>query len=260
MRLQMIWVVLRIQTAKGKAFPCPNSPGYNVVGFSKFFRDFVKHSSPPLPDGDEMEALMSEIQSVEELVRESQGGNRGAFDQLASTHREELTAFVISRLGPALKGRLEPEDIIQDTFLKAYDGIARFQWRGAGSFGNWLRGIAEHLIRNASRTRAVSLHEVSLEIASGDPSPSRALRRNERFDRLQEALQSLSPDHRQVIELARIQGWKTKEIAERMGRSPGAVRLLLFRALEQLKNRFGDTGSLGLPDRALPLENRDDDV
>ena len=86
------------------------------------------------------------------------------------------------------------------------------------------------------------------------------MQRNERFDRLQEALQSLSPEHREVIELARIKGLKAREISERMGRSPVAVRLLLFRALEQLRNRFGDTASLNLPDRAMPTGGDDNDV
>lgn len=207
-----------------------------------------------------MEAIMSESRAIEELVRECQRGNRDAFDKLASRYRSELWAFVTARLGPAVKGRLEPEDIVQDTFLKAFQGIDRFQCRGPESFRRWLCGIAEHLIRNVSRKRSVALHKVSLDIAGSGTSASRAMQRSERFDRLQEALQSLSPDHRKVIELARLRGLKTQEIAERMQRSPVAVRLLLLRALEQLKNRFGDTASLHLPHRALPIEGVDDDV
>ena len=203
---------------------------------------------------------MSESQAIEELVRECQKGNRGAFDKLASRYRCKLSAFVTSRLGPAVKGSLEPEDIVQDTFLKAFQGIDRFQWRGPESLRRWLCGIAEHLIRNASRKRSVSMHKVTLDIAGSDTSASRAMQRNERYDRLQEALQSLSPDHRKVMELARIRGLKTQEIADRMQRSPVAVRLLLLRALEQLKNRFGDTASLHLPHRPLPIEGMDYDV
>ncbi len=207
-----------------------------------------------------MEAVMPTNQPIEELVRESQKGNRSAFDKLVSTYQSGLEAFVISRLGSAVRGHLDPKDVTQDTFLKAYEGLDRFQWRGAESFGRWLRAIAEHLIRNASRQRSVSLHKVSLDIPGSDASPPRAMRRNERFDRLQEALQALSPEHRKVIELARIRGLKAQEIAEGMGRSPGAVRLLLFRALEQLKKRFGDTASLNLPDRAVPTGGDDNDA
>lgn len=101
-----------------------------------------------------METVMPTSQSIQELVTESQKGDRSAFDRLAAIHRGELEVFVISRLGPAVRCQLETEDVVQDTFLKAYDGLGRFQWRGSESFARWLRGIAEHLIRNASRKRS----------------------------------------------------------------------------------------------------------
>ena len=66
------------------------------------------------------------------------------------------------------------------------------------------------------------------------------LRREERFDRLQHALESLPPDYREVIRLSRIEGMKTSEIAELMGRSSAAVKQLLFRALRRLRESFGD--------------------
>ena len=50
------------------------------------------------------------------------------------------------------------------------------------------------------------------------------MRRDERWERLRSSLEALSPDHREVIELARLEGLKINDIAERMGRSPGAVK------------------------------------
>ena len=78
-----------------------------------------------------------------------------------------------------------------------------------------------------------------------------AFRREERLSRLQEALEALSPEHREVIRLARFEGLPLREVARRMGRSPGAVRQLLWRALQALKASFGDTESLHLPERGL---------
>ena len=89
------------------------------------------------------------------------------------------------------------------------------------------------------------------EPTASDVSPSKGLRRHERFDRLQTALDSLSEDHRTVLRLAHLKGLKTREIAESMNRSPEAVRQLLWRALKQLRGRFDDTESLGLPPRKL---------
>lgn len=197
-------------------------------------------------------------QSLEDLLREAQAGSRSAFEEIAERTRADLLRFAASRIGPALRGRVEPEDVVQDALLVAFRGLDRFQWRGPGSLERWLRGIVEHQIRNASRGRGAKLAKISLEPrlepAATDPSPSRSARREERFERLRGALRSLGPDHRRVIELARIRGLKIREIAERMGRSEDAVKQLLSRALEGLRERFGDTVSLGLPARALDPE------
>ena len=203
-----------------------------------------------------MESVMLDEQNIEDLLSKARGGDREALEFLAHRHRKDLLAFVTSRLGPGLRAGLDPADIVQNTFLKAFQGLDRFQRRGPDSFRRWLFAIAEHLIRNSSRKRSassVSLQRLSLETAASGPSPSQALRREERFQRLQKAMEGLSPDHRRVIELAWIEGRKIQDIAERMQRSPGAVKQLLSRALEQLKSRFGDTESLGLPDRCLEL-------
>ena len=101
----------------------------------------------------------------------------------------------------------------------------------------------------SSQKRAWDQIQLSQDITSDDNSPSVILRRNERFDRLEKALANLSKDHGEVLRLARIEGLKVKEIAARMKRSPDAVWKLLARATLQLKESFGDTESLHLPDR-----------
>jgi RNA polymerase sigma factor (sigma-70 family) len=69
------------------------------------------------------------------------------------------------------------------------------------------------------------------------------------LDRLEQAVQALSPDHREVVRLARIEGLQVDEIAKRLGRTPSAVKNLLLRALKELKKSFGDTESFRLPQR-----------
>ena len=100
------------------------------------------------------------------------------------------------------------------------------------------------------------------EVEARRASPSSDLRRNERFDRLENAIVSLSPEHREVVMLARIEGQPIKEIAARTGRTPAAVSMLLSRALRNLRGLFGDTESLSLPERELGVggsEGGDDD-
>lgn len=197
---------------------------------------------------------MSRDRTTEELVSRARSGERAAFDELVRGLSDDLIAFVKSRLGPGLRGKVEPEDILQDTFLMAFQRFDTFQWKGQGSLRRWLSAIAEHFIRNLSRKGSVASTSLPLEIQGRAPTPSRAMRREERFERLRDALKFLSPDHRQVIELARIEGLKIKEIAARMHRSPGAVKQLLSRALDSLRHRIGDTESLSLPERSIDDE------
>ena len=82
-------------------------------------------------------------------------------------------------------------------------------------------------------------------------SVAEGLRRQERFSRLREAIDSLSPEYREAVLLVRIKGLKVKEAAERMNRSPNAVMHLLLRALKKLKEALGDTESLHLPPESL---------
>ena len=72
--------------------------------------------------------------------------------------------------------------------------------------------------------------------------------------RLQEAVDSLTGDYREVIHLSRIEGLPMREVAHRMGRSPEAAQKLFGRAPRKLRERLGDTESLYLPDRRLRRE------
>ncbi len=196
--------------------------------------------------------------STETLVRRAQEGHREAFDELAARFRGRLEAWVQTRLGPRLKAKVCSDDVLQETFLWAFRGIAKLRWRGEASFDHWLVSIAKHVIFKEAYRQGRPMLEIGRDIAAGGPSPSKAIRRGERFDRLEKALGDLSPEHRRVIELARLEGLPVQEIAIRMGRSPNATSQLLVRALRKLRENFGDTESLGLPDRSIEPEGGGD--
>jgi RNA polymerase sigma factor (sigma-70 family) len=80
------------------------------------------------------------------------------------------------------------------------------------------------------------------------------MRREERFERLEKALDSLPHDYRTVITLMKVRGLSLKDVARRMGRSPDAVTMLHLRVLRKLRAAYGEanTESLHLPhDRTL---------
>ena len=199
-----------------------------------------------------MTELIVNRDSIGTLVAQAQAGDRGAFDALVESFEDRLREFIRSRMGPRVQGRLELEDVLQETLVRAFQSIAHFRWRDELRFFGWLKSIAENRIRDAVKgPRGDDVIQLSTEIAGTGSSPSKHLRRSERFDRLEHCLARLSPDHRQVILLCRIEGLKTKEVARRMNRSESAVKNLLLRGLRELKSSFGDTESLHLPDKRL---------
>jgi RNA polymerase sigma-70 factor (ECF subfamily) len=195
---------------------------------------------------------MTAPETTEALVQRAQEGDRDALGKLFEGLSPRLEAAISARMGEKLRGQVEPADILQETLGWATKAIGRFRWRGEDSFYRWLRGIAEHaILKAASGSKSPPILRLPEAVPGESVTASKAVRRQERFDRLQEALDSLSPDHRTVVLLARIEGLPVKEISARMGRSENAVMLLLSRALRGLRERIGSTTSFHLPDRIL---------
>jgi RNA polymerase sigma-70 factor (ECF subfamily) len=207
-----------------------------------------------------MEGTMAAEDRIQILVDQARQGDRAAFDDLVHGYRDRLKSMIHSRLGVHLRQTLDAEDILQESFLWAFRSLPRFQWRGENSFYRWLCSIAEHVILKAANRRERD-HKLPLacEPPGDEVSPSKVMRRNERFDRLQGSFDDLSSDYREVIMLARVEGLRIAEIARRMNRSQEAVKKLLRRGLKKLREGFGETDSLHLPDRSLKCGETDDD-
>ncbi len=205
----------------------------------------------------EMRGIMTENQAENQLLEKATRGDRAACDDLIGRLQARVAAFVHSRLHANLGERLNVDEIVQDTFVRAYESIGGFRGGDLESFARWLMGVARiAVIKAAGQVGRAELELVDDRVDS-EVSPSRMLRREDRFNRLQDSLTSLSDDYREVVYLARIEGLSMKEVAKRMGRSPEAVQKLFGRALRKLRERFGDTESLHLPDRQFRPEGED---
>ncbi|MBI4603447.1 MAG: sigma-70 family RNA polymerase sigma factor [Planctomycetes bacterium] len=201
-----------------------------------------------------MSETMNPQDASRALIARAQAGDRQAFDELAGRYRGRIASFVRHRLRAPLESQVELEDVVQETLLRAYQSMERIRWSDEESFQRWLRGIAANVVfelASQARRRPVVPLEADGDIAAPGISDSKACEREERFERLKGALGSLSPEHRQVIQLARIQRLPVKDVARLMKRTPGAVTQLLWRALQKLRQSFGDTESLSLPARSL---------
>ena len=206
------------------------------------------------------------------LLDKAQGGDQEAFEALVKNHAASLKSFIHFELARRFGRGADAEDVLQETLLRAWQSIHRLRGREGSIFRRWLCMIAKHVIqdraRRLKRERAAFDSRLAIQsprskggkwgcadallAAKVDP-PSKVVRRNERFERLEEAMSTLSPVHRKVVFLARVQGLPIKEVARRIGRSDDATSMLLLRAMHKLKAAFGDTDSLHLP-RGRSLE------
>ena len=197
-----------------------------------------------------MKVKMEEQQAIEVLIQKARNGDRDAFELLIDRCRPQLETHIEVRIGNFLRARVDVEDVLQETHIRAWKSIASFRGTGEPALIGWCRRIAEHVILDLAdrhrRDQVIYLEEPG-DHPDPEISPSKGLRREERFARLEEALESLSPEYREALTLVRIKGLKITEAADRMGRTPSAVTHLLMRALKKLKDSFGDTESLNLP-------------
>lgn len=193
------------------------------------------------------------------LVEKAKQGNREALDTLLEENRSLLEYIIRRRLGELLRQKSDVEDIYQETALRAFRSLGNFQYRDDDSFFRWITSIALHVIGDQVRRRQRRPErQLPQQVASAADSPSKGPRREERLSRLRDALDGLAPDYREVVTLAWLKGLQIEAIAERMNRSPGAVRKLLLRAVRKLRSSFGNTESLRLPDGSLLDEESQD--
>lgn len=160
-----------------------------------------------------------------------------AFEQ----HRERLLSVIYLRMGPNLRVRMDPEDVLQEVAIEAVNS-----WHTLSdeqNAGAWLVTLARRKVarilrdqigvaaRDPRRERSI---KTELPLADRRSGPVTHADRKDRLQLLEEAMQRLSDDYREVILLMKIEGHAAKEVAERMGRSENAVHLLLSRALKKL--------------------------
>jgi len=177
------------------------------------------------------------------LLRAARAGSPDALDRLYAKVAGRLLGFIRVRMGPSLRVRLESRDILQATLLRSFERIDQFEGDTGSSLMAWLARIAENEIRDrvdhAHRARRDVARELPLQPAAAQVAAqvrsalSQAVL-SEESARIERALESLEPNHREVILLRKYEELGFKEIAARMGRSEDACRMLLARAMAAL--------------------------
>jgi RNA polymerase sigma-70 factor (ECF subfamily) len=122
------------------------------------------------------------------------------------------------------------------TFAKALEDLPRFEWRGV-PYSAWLYRVAANIVARRSR-RPAAIELDGNEVAAGG-SPESIVEQREREDEVRVAVAELPADQRQAVLLRFGGDLRNREIAEIMGRSEGAVKLLTFRAMTSLRRQLG---------------------
>lgn len=171
------------------------------------------------------------------LVRKAQE-KREDFDALYRKYLKKVYTYVFYRVGKAE----DAEDITESVFLHALLHLDRYQDRGI-PFSAWLLRIAHNLVANWHRDTGRH-RSVNLETAEGlkdmSPSPEESAENREEIRRLREAFSSLPDDRQQVLILRYAEGMKHREIGEVMGKSTGAIKVLVHRSLITLHRRLSE--------------------
>lgn len=180
----------------------------------------------------------------EALVSAAKSGNQRAFEVLVERHQQKVLAFARRYT----RVREDAEDVVQQTFQKAFIHLEKFQ--GKSSFSTWLTRIAINealmLIRRGRALREIPVGDSSdhgitasaMEIPDTSPDPETSYLRRESAQILSETLGHLRPGMRKAVELRELAELSTEETAERMGVSVAAVKARLFHARRKLREKL----------------------
>ncbi|GAB4383204.1 MAG: sigma-70 family RNA polymerase sigma factor [Phycisphaerales bacterium] len=192
-----------------------------------------------------------------QLVSRAVAGDEDALCELLRTFGPIVRDRVKNRIGQQWRSSVDEDDVMQVTYLEAFLLINQFQTRGPGSFLAWLSHIAENNLRDAVRglqaakrpdprrrvqpqgsDSFVALVEM---LGCTDSTPSRHAARDESAELIKAALGTLPPDYERVVQLYDLEGLSAAEVAEKLGRSAGAIYMLRARAHERLREALGSS-------------------
>jgi RNA polymerase sigma-70 factor, ECF subfamily len=180
------------------------------------------------------------------LIEKCRAGDVAAFEPLVEKYRQRVWRLAYN----VLRDREEAWDVAQEAFIKAYQALPSF--RGQSAFYTWLYRIAMNVAADRARSRAAQgrafgterVPEEDWERVITDPNPAEAspadtaARREER-QKIMQALDQLSEDHRRIIMLGDLEGLSYREIAETLEIPMGTVMSRLHNARKRLRDVLG---------------------
>lgn len=185
----------------------------------------------------------SEAQQDLDLISRCQKGDSRAFEDLVTRHRGRVYAMIQNMV----KNEADAWDLSQEVFVKVWKALPRFEARA--KFTTWLYRVVHNVVYDWVRKRKIEsagefddqlLKESEIAVgAKATPhaaqQPDEAMSGGELRERIEAALQQLSPEHREIVVLREVEGFDYKEIAEALEISIGTVMSRLFYARKKLQ-------------------------
>lgn len=197
---------------------------------------------------------------IREQLRLAAAGDEACWQRLLQEHAARLRRMVAVRLDPRLQGRLDPSDVLQETYLEAARQLDDYLSRPGPPFRLWLRGLAGNRLnklhrRHLGTSKRAAGRDVSLDDAVPDATsvvmaahllgredrPSEAAHRADLQARLAEALDKLDPMDREALVLRHFEQLSSAEAGQVLGISEAAAGKRYLRALERLRHLLAET-------------------
>ena len=177
------------------------------------------------------------------LIQAARNGDQAAFGELVQQYQKRVFALAV-RMCPTPE---LAEEAAQEAFLAPWQGLPFF--RGDSAFATWLYRLTSNacvdLLRKENRHQGPSLDDetVSAEVPDPTPTPEKAVEQQELRGQIEAGLQTLSPEHREVLILREIHQLRYDEIADSLSLDVGTVKSRISRARKQLRNFLLKSGN-----------------
>lgn len=158
---------------------------------------------------------------------------RSTITEIYSHYVNRVYRYILMNVGDTQVA----QDLTSETFLAVIEHLHRF--RGEGDLAVWILGIARHKISDYFRSHRNLLPlDAVTAVAGTDPLPEDLAERQWQVERVAGALRTLAPDRAAALTLYIFAELSIKEVSEVLGRSEAAVRMLIYRAVQDLKARL----------------------
>jgi RNA polymerase sigma-70 factor (ECF subfamily) len=175
------------------------------------------------------------------LIRQVAAGDRDAFEKLYRAYSSRMFRYLFSMVGNSSTA----EELTNDVMVAVWKAAAQF--RGEAKVSTWLFGIAHHKALNELRRRQPEMVEIedANELAVQGEGPEGEVQRADVAGQVRRAIQQLSPEHREVVELTFYHGLSYQEIAELVQSPLNTVKTRMFYARKKLQDVLEKAGITG---------------